>query len=300
MKKVQVLISTYNGEKYLIHLLDSVLNQKNVEVSIFVRDDGSTDGTVNILNIYSDQGKLKWYSGKNKGAAFSFLDLLSKSGDYDYYAFCDQDDIWLQDKLYVAVSKLEAMGNFEKPQLYYGCPRLVDNSLRDLPIPKEMLEKYVDFSKAFVRSNCFGCTMVFNRELKQRIKIPDFVTMHDEWVHKICLLFDGAVFFDDDVHILYRQHGDNTVGVNTNLLARAAKFARQIIKKDRNRSKLAKEILRLYGNEIDLSRKRLLIELSEYNLSILNKVKLLLDRRFCVKYYKKDIMFKFAVCIGAL
>ena len=76
MKSVLILMSTYNGEKYLKTQIDSLLAQKNVNVSIVVRDDGSTDGTVSILNEYKNRNALEWYSGKNMGPAGSFLDLI--------------------------------------------------------------------------------------------------------------------------------------------------------------------------------------------------------------------------------
>ena len=104
MRNILVLMSTYNGEKYLKEQIDSILAQKNVEVTIQVRDDGSTDGTIRILEEYQKCGKLNWYSSTNMGPAKSFLDLVYNAPlKYDYYAFCDQDDYWKEDKLYKAI-----------------------------------------------------------------------------------------------------------------------------------------------------------------------------------------------------
>ena len=98
--RVAVLMSTYNGEKYLNEQIDSILSQSgNFELSLLVRDDGSTDETINILNKYQNLGKLKWYSGKNLGPGKSFIDLLYKTHGYDYYAFSDQDDVWMTGKI---------------------------------------------------------------------------------------------------------------------------------------------------------------------------------------------------------
>ena len=92
--KITILLSSYNGEKYIEEQLNSIFNQTYDNISILVRDDNSKDGTVKILEKYAAQGKLKWYSGENLGCAKSFWDLLCNFGESDYYAFCDQYDVW--------------------------------------------------------------------------------------------------------------------------------------------------------------------------------------------------------------
>lgn len=127
MRNILVLMSTYNGEKYLKEQIDSILAQKNVEVTIRVRDDGSTDGTIRILEEYQKCGKLNWYSSTNMGPAKSFLDLVYNAPlKYDYYAFCDQDDYWKEDKLYKAIERLEHFD--DKPALYHCELEIVDEN----------------------------------------------------------------------------------------------------------------------------------------------------------------------------
>ena len=102
-EKIAVLMSTYNGEEFLRDQIESILNQEKVNVTLYVRDDGSSDRTVEILSSYEEQGKLKLICGKNCGVGNSFMHLLYTSDqDFDFYAFSDQDDIWLPDKLYSA------------------------------------------------------------------------------------------------------------------------------------------------------------------------------------------------------
>ena len=93
-------MSTYNGEKYIREQLDSILAQENVDVSILIRDDGSKDATLSILDEYSKRDNLSYYvDSRNLGACNSFIDLIwHVSLDYDYYALSDQDDFWLKDK----------------------------------------------------------------------------------------------------------------------------------------------------------------------------------------------------------
>lgn len=106
--KIAVLISTYNGEKYIRDQIESIMSQKvDAQIDIIVRDDGSTDKTKDILEEYSKQKKLKWYTGENLKPANSFFNLLIQNETYDYYAFADQDDYWKNDKLRRAIEKIQ-------------------------------------------------------------------------------------------------------------------------------------------------------------------------------------------------
>src|SRR5574344_1284030 len=106
MDKVNVLLSSYNGEKYIKTLLDSVLSQENVDVDLLVRDDASSDTTIDILQSYQAKKQLNLLQGENMGPARSFLFLLQHSHDANYYAFADEDDFWEKEKLSVAIEKL--------------------------------------------------------------------------------------------------------------------------------------------------------------------------------------------------
>ena len=134
MEKVCVLMSTYNGEKYLKEQIESILNQENIEVDILIRDDGSTDNTLNILENYTQKYKnIRYYTGENLRSAKSFMNLLFTVKEYDYYAFSDQDDVWKKNKLYTAVSKLK-----EGYDLYGGKKSIVDSELNILNIEDEV------------------------------------------------------------------------------------------------------------------------------------------------------------------
>ena len=102
-------MATYNGEKFLQEQLNSLYGQQGVNVDILVRDDGSKDGTQNILRENSESHSLKWYQGEHKNVANGFFELMQKGAeaDYRFYAFCDQDDVWDLDKLCIAVNKIK-------------------------------------------------------------------------------------------------------------------------------------------------------------------------------------------------
>ena len=127
MYKVAVLMSTYNGEKYLREQIDSILAQEGVDVTLYIRDDGSSDSTIEIINEYlTKTNRIKFYIGENIGVGNSFMQLVYDCPeDYDYYAFSDQDDIWLTEKMQVAVDSLKEYSN---PFLYCSNQILVDKN----------------------------------------------------------------------------------------------------------------------------------------------------------------------------
>jgi len=110
MNRILVLMSTYNGEKYLKNQLNTIYEQKNVDVMLFVRDDSSKDSTLQILEEYRKvYGKMIIFKRENIGSARSFYKLVEEAAltDYDYFAFSDQDDIWHPKKLEYAIQKLK-------------------------------------------------------------------------------------------------------------------------------------------------------------------------------------------------
>ena len=120
-------MSTYNGELYIKQQLDSIFAQNEVEVSVFARDDNSSDETTNILREYSEQQPLKFYSGNNLGPGLSFIDLIHHCEEYEYYAFADQDDVWESNKLVCAIDALK--GYKEKVAFYNSNVAVVDEEL---------------------------------------------------------------------------------------------------------------------------------------------------------------------------
>lgn len=247
MKSVLILMSTYNGEKYLKTQIDSLLAQTNVNVSIVVRDDGSTDGTISILNEYKKRNALEWYSGKNMGPAGSFLDLIYNAPlGYDYYAFCDQDDYWMEEKLYNAVTQLE--NYYARPALYHCELEIVDEDLNYIRTTHNSKKtEYID--QTLMVFYIPGCTMVFNNCLLEIVqkKIPrfDLITMHDCWMYYICLGIGGQIISDCKAYIKYRQHGNNAIGASRITLK---KKIQMICKKNNSpRAQMIAEIIRLYS-----------------------------------------------------
>lgn len=219
MEKICVVLSTYNGEKYINEQIDSLLAQTYDNIEILVRDDGSWDKTVDIVNGYCDKcPNVRLYRGNNIGVTLSFYDLLQNiPDDAGYIALCDQDDVWLKDKLEVAVKALEGING---PALYFEKPLPVDEKL--IPIKSNLYRNKprIAFGNAIIENVCTGCTMVFNRALYDIIdgKWPKHSLIHDWWIYQAAVCF-GKVVYNEKPHIYYRQHSDNQIGQDSSRLA---------------------------------------------------------------------------------
>lgn len=224
---VLVVLSTYNGERYIEDQLDSLLAQKGVEIHILIRDDGSKDSTLEILNHYSERyDNIDYYAGENKGAIESFNDLLMRqeTEKYNYFAFCDQDDVWDDDKLWIALSELESVNDV--PSVYCSNLMLVDANLNKLKQMRQEIKNYNSYT-AMVQNIGTGCTQVFNRRALElyRMGIGSRMEMHDYWMTLVCMFF-GKVIYDEIPHIQYRQHENNVVGARDKRIDSALKNMR--------------------------------------------------------------------------
>lgn len=288
-----VLLSTYNGEKYLSELLESISKQEDVEVSFFVRDDGSKDKTKEILDSWKDRLHLEWYTGENLRSARSFLDLIEKSPDADYYAFCDQDDVWLPEKLRVAKEMLSIK---EGPAMYFSQTQMVDANLN--PIITPSLTPSCTLMESLTKSVVTGCTMVINRKLMGYLKMytPEKVLMHDSWVYKLCMSLGGEVVYDPHSHILYRQHGNNVMGLEKDTKKEwKRRWRESIINSKRLRSKEVKAVVDNYFDYLPDYNKELLTMIADYSSNNRHKRNLLFSHAFRGDSLKDTLLLKLLV-----
>ncbi|WP_313097155.1 glycosyltransferase family 2 protein [Empedobacter sp.] len=222
---VAILLSTYNGEKFLQEQLDSILNQTFNDWKLYIRDDGSLDNTLNILNEYylkfPNKIEIINNSGEyNLGAAKSFIKLLQRV-EANYYMFCDQDDYWLSNKIELMFNKMKVLE--EKSN---SIPILINSDLfvvdSKLNILNESFWKYTNLdpykiSIEFLEvTNCVtGCATFFNKKARD-IAIKDIedidIIMHDYWL-PICIKgVNGLIYPIKDRTIYYRQHDNNVIG----------------------------------------------------------------------------------------
>ncbi|KAA8785655.1 glycosyltransferase family 2 protein [Paenibacillus amylolyticus] len=218
--KVCVMLSTYNGAKYIEEQLESLIAQRHIEMDIYIRDDGSSDGT--LLKIRKFAGSIPQeigihiFEGENVGVIGSFFELMCLTQPkYDFYAFCDQDDVWQPYKLSRAVEQLQSRSS-DIPLMYCSSTQMVDQELNHLNIWPKLPPKPLSMYNALVENCCVGCTMVLNPVAFEHLmaNLPSDLTsilMHDRWIYLYVSTF-GEVIFDEEPSILYRQHQENVMG----------------------------------------------------------------------------------------
>lgn len=256
MNKIAILLSTYNGGKYLKEQLDSLFSQTYKNFEIIVRDDGSSDKTLEALKCYDV--KLLSSDG-NIGIKKSFETLLLyayENSDADYFMFCDQDDVWDTKKVEKTLAKMEEM---EKQ--FEDTPLLVHT---DLEVVDEKLNiinsSFMDFQKIDAMKNEFhnlliqntitGCTVMINRKLAQMcLPIPDGAIMHDWWIGLVASKF-GKIGYLDESMIKYRQHKSNTIGAKGFNVNFVLKSISKKVSLGGNISQ-AKAFLKQFRNELD-------------------------------------------------
>ena len=222
---VAILLCTYNGAQFLAEQLDSLETQTHQNWVVIASDDGSTDQTLEILRQYQAKwpaGKLTIRSGPQKGFCQNFLSLACDPIiQADYYAFCDQDDVWLPAKLEVALANIIGNQSVDVPYLYCGRTKYVTENLK----PCGMSPLFVfppSFRNALVQSIAGGNTMIFNQAAKnliEKVGIVD-VPSHDWWLYQLFSGVEGGIFYDHVPYLLYRQHKFALVGGNNSFPAK--------------------------------------------------------------------------------
>lgn len=297
--KIVVLLSTYNGEKYLRTQIDSVLAQRGVDVSLFVRDDGSLDSTISILKEYEQAGKLSWYAGKNIRSAQSFFDLIFNAPAAEYYALCDQDDYWESDKLLAAIEKMKPLSH-QNLLLYCSATKLVDEELNPLNIKNNSVG-VTSYKQSIISTNATGCTMCFNKNLFDVIRLhrPVVNIMHDAWIHKLCLAVGGSVVYDSNSHILYRQHENNVIGATGSIKKNWQARWSHLKNATKIRSSAIKEIYDNYCSLMTEENRELSRWIIDYNSSFKHRLRLLFNREINFPVKKTDFYYRLAVLFGA-
>lgn len=226
MKKVALLLSTYNGEKYISELLTSLVNQSYQNFLLYIRDDGSSDKTPFYIKQFCKQHEnvifLNDGNRENLGVIQSFsylLEIALRNTKIDYFMFVDQDDVWLPHKVEFSLGKIQQMErNYgtNKSLLFHTDLEVVNDNLEQL---SSSFWKYQKLNptrsklyQLLVQNNVTGCTMIINRSLAEMVvPIPSGVIMHDWWIALVATAF-GKIGWSNKTTIQYRQHSHNSVG----------------------------------------------------------------------------------------
>jgi len=224
-----ILLSTYNSEKYLCDQIDSILMQSYKDWQLYIRDDGSTDSTLSIINDYCSKftNIQMLASEKNIGVKNSFFELL-KNVNSQYYMFCDHDDVWFSDKIERSYEKMKEEEDKNGKIAVVVCSDLVvvDNKLQ---VVHDSMWEYSKFLPEVLRSSfkylsicnfVTGCTMMINNKAKElSLPLSPYATLHDNWIALKVSYSNGIISPIYDPTMLYRQHGKNVCG--------ATKFKKQ-------------------------------------------------------------------------
>ncbi len=293
---VNILLATYHGEPYLRSQLDSILNQSYRDFKIYIRDDCSLDLTRQIILEYVENYKEKIYFIKSdipsNSAKNNFFALMSyKDFQGDYFMFCDQDDIWLPDKIEKSINKIHEIAEDDRkniPLLIHTDLEIVNDKLEIISksfIHYQNLDPYKNkLNYLLVQNNITGCTVFFNRKLLELALAEDIsdILMHDWWLG-LCAAAFGKIIYIDYSTIKYRQHENNQVG------AKNARSLKYII------PQFIKSILS--GNKMILTNKQALAffnnfetKLSLYNLDI---VKSFISLKNAGKFKRIYLLFKY-------
>lgn len=218
---IEVLLATYNGEPFLAEQLESLLGQEGVELSILVRDDGSSDNTTSILESYAQRypGRLTMLGHPGRlGGKGSFGWLLDRS-QAPYVACCDQDDVWRSHKLVTLLRRMQTLETTlgkDTPLLVHSDLTVVDEKLNEID-PSFWSYGGIDparlsLGEVLIKNPVTGCALLANRALLEKAcPIPEGAAMHDHWLALVATLF-GRIDGVKQPLVLYRQHGRNAVG----------------------------------------------------------------------------------------
>lgn len=297
---IHIMMATYNGEKYIKEQINSILAQTYTDWKLYISDDGSTDKTVNIIKEYERQypekifvvsSEKKFHSAKKN---FSYLfHIIPKA---EYYAFCDQDDIWEKNKLSKLLTYVMAKQNNEKVLVYHDMKlgstkqKVFSNSFFEYS--GFQLNDQLSLQQILLYNIVPGCSMLFNHKVRECIKeIPEACIMHDWWVLLVTICFGGQIIFCKETLSLYRQHEENQIGATKkkNMLQMVCKCFHFIKFKYyiENNHRLKKErliqtnaILECYKNEMEME--------TEYLVNNFIKILTSKNKIFAYKFANKN------------
>lgn len=253
-KEIAILLATYNGERFLREQLDSLMSQSYKDWTLYVQDDLSTDATLAIIHEYQKRyGNIVLLQNDKKLKAKNNFASMLQQVEADYYFFCDQDDVWLTDKV---KHTLQVMFDCEAANV--GLPVIVHTDLKvvdsELTTIADSFWDYTcvspnklnSFNKLCVRYLVTGCTMLLNRAVRDiSVPIPENACMHDVWCVLSTVKNGGILKSLDEVTILYRQHSNNVLGASdahSNWLRNKLGHLKSVWKENRQTYRMLQEL----------------------------------------------------------
>ncbi len=311
--RAAVLMSTYNGERYLKEQIESVLAQEmgdDDKLILYIRDDGSTDDTRRIIRSYTDDSEnvicVDGSDALHLGIKDSFLSLLRTAEQdeyFDYYAFADQDDVWMCDKLSCAVSMLDGLHN-EKGALYYSNEIIADEDLGNLH--EERFPYYGDLTEILWTSRAYGNTMVIDGKLAGYVcrHSPRSSDYHDAWIYRLAKCIGSDIVFDENAHIYYRRHSENSfglTGLHKNWLHMLKNFIPDLIRpRIHYFQDQVKEIYEYYREDLTPDAEDFMMTVMDYNRDLNAKLRLLKDPGMGKRPFSNRLIWIYKVIFNQL
>ena len=302
--KIAILMSAYNGEKYIGCQVDSILQQQlDRGLQLIVRNDGSSDHTFQILNSYKDN-RITIVSGENMGANRSFLELIRIAkklpDEYRYFSFADQDDQWHPDKLQIAVDMLDNE-DMSQPLLYGSASLHVDADLNPLEENTKRIVKPLTLYNTIIQNIVPGHTYVFNRAFLNLIPDdfnPDRIYFYDGFLINVANMA-GKLIYDPYRHTNYRQHGDNVCGNQRNVLEWIRLRLKRIQNGDsREYAKQIEYLYELYGSRLRGEEKKEIEMFLNSRANVLARMKYVLQSKLYRQKKWQTAMFKLLYICG--
>lgn len=296
--KVKVLLSYYNGDNYIKEQIDSILKQEDVDVSLVIRNDGSSRNIESLLSEYNDE-RIQYIYGDNLGYKKSFLQTLKLVGKADYYAFADQDDVWLPQKLKQGIKCIEnQLKNKREAYLYASSLTRVDKNLNFL-LKQKFDNLVLTIGAEFTRHRLAGCTFIFNDELRQlvdKVEYNDFIKYsHDHFITIISMLNKTNIFVDTNSYILFRRHGDNASVDGDSKISKIKKDIKYYFGGQSRYIELSRLLLENYGYYMNSDNKKFLLSIKDYKKNIFNTIRLATNKRLDCGYWYFNLFIRLMI-----
>lgn len=302
-KKVAILVSTYNGENYIEEQLNSLINQTYKNIHIYIRDDGSKDTTIEKVKKYEKENKnITLMEAKNLGVVGSFYECLKQAfEEYEYFAYCDQDDKWNEDKIENAINMLEEK-KLDSPTLYFSEFNYCDENL-EIKATSKMNKKGASFRNALVECIASGNTMVFNKKMAKLIleTNKEDICLHDWWVYLIVTAF-GQIIYDERPSLLYRRTGNNVTPGGGGFLKLQIFRIKKFLFGDyfKNIKKQIQKFDKLFHEQLSNEDKKLISLFTKEKYSFLNALKKIFYPKRFRQNFLDEIFLRFIFLIGKL
>lgn len=207
--RIAILVATYNGEKYIEEQIKSLQKQTVSNINIIINDDMSNDKTFSKLKQFVEKdSRIKISQVKCGGACENFLYLMRENRDYDWFFFCDQDDVWHPQKVEILINAVSAQSQ-TMPLLAYCDKEIVDENLKFLNI--EDYDFQDEFKNILFQNHIYGCAMMINKALTDKLLCLSNIAMHDHGAALIAVL-EGKIIHVRKKLVKYRQHANNVTG----------------------------------------------------------------------------------------